>query len=81
MATTKTAKIYKVKATHRTHETIYEGTMEYMLTQVFGYSLECGHSWNNKIPLEPKSGAALVKALNMSAEECHRYSDYYELLN
>jgi len=79
MATQKTPKTYKVIKHHNGRDTTFEGTMDEMIHGIFGYSLECGHSWNNKIPREPKTGAALVKALNMSADECRRYSDSYEL--
>ena len=72
-------KLYYVKSTHKGKSTIYEGTMEYLSKQVFGYSLECGNSWNRKIPTEPKTLKSLVKALNDSAYECNKYYDtYYE---
>lgn len=73
-------KTFKVKAVHRDHEHIYEGTLKRLIHEVFGYTLECGHSWNSKIPLEPKSGKSLVKALNDSAHETRRYYDYYQLV-
>lgn len=74
-------KIYKINSTHKNGSIIYEGTMEYLISNVFGYSLLCGNSWNKKIPLTPKTGKSLVKALNDSAYECNRYSDSYELIN
>jgi hypothetical protein len=74
------AKVIKVSKSHNGRETIYEGTLDYLLGSVFGYSLECGHSWNAKIPREPKSGKTLVKALNDSAYECRRYNDSYSLV-
>lgn len=70
-------KTYRVKAIHREHETIYEGTIEYLTTEVFGYSLECGHSWNSKIPRFPKTIKSLINALNDSAYTCRRYFDSY----
>jgi hypothetical protein len=76
-----TKKIYTVNSYHRGRSTIYEGTLEYLTTSVFGYTLECGNSWNKKINRNPKTGIALVKALNQSADECRDYSDYYELVN
>lgn len=73
------AKIIYVKSVHKGRETIYAGTIEDMIKNVFGYTLECGHSWNNKIPEEPKTLKSLVKALNHSANECNNYHDsYYE---
>jgi hypothetical protein len=73
------AKEYTIISWHHNRKTEYTGTMEYLTTRVFGYTLECGHSWNNKIPENPKTGKSLVKALNDSARECNRYFDYYEL--
>lgn len=64
---------------HRDRETEYTGTIEHLRTEVFGYTLECGNSWNSKINREPKTAKALVNALNKSAEECRRYDDWYEL--
>ena len=64
---------------HRGRETEYTGTIEHLRTEVFGYTLECGNSWNSKINREPKTAKALVNALNKSAEECRRYDDWYEL--
>ena len=71
-------KIYYVKSTHRDRTTIWEGTLEHFINNVFGYDLECGNSWNHKIPRRPKTITSLVSALNKSADECRRYSDYYE---
>jgi len=68
-----------VKSTHKGIPTIWEGTMKHFIDEVFGYTLECGHSWNAKIPLQPKSVKSLVNALNKSADECRRYSDFYEV--
>ena len=68
-----------ISSFHRGSETIYAGTIEYLIERTFGYTLECGHSWNEKINPRPKTKKSLVKALNASAEECRRYSDFYEL--
>lgn len=75
MATKK--KIYVVSH-HNGRATIWGATQEEMNHRIFGYTLECGNSWNNKIPREPKGIKRLVKALNDSAEECRRYNDWYE---
>ena len=73
------AKIFYVKVTHKGQDTIYEGTIDHLSNQVFGYTLECGNSWNHKIPRYPKTLKTLVKALNDSAYECNKYYDtYYE---
>jgi hypothetical protein len=73
-------KILYVASTHKGRKTIYAGTLEYLLDRVFGYTLECGNSWNRKIPRYPKSGKSLVKALNDSAYECNKDDDFYDLV-
>ena len=74
----KIKKIY-VAAVHRERTTICGATLQEMNHGIFGYTLECGNSWNHKIPREPKGLKTLVKALNDSADACRRYSDcYYE---
>ena len=72
----KTKKIY-VAAVHRERTTIWGATLQEMNHGIFGYTLECGNSWNRKIPREPKGQKSLINALNKSADECRRYSDYY----
>lgn len=74
-----TKKIYTVVLAHNDRETEYTGTLDHLCTKVFGYTLEKGHSWNSKIPTNPRSAKTLVKALNDSACECGRYSDNYYL--
>mgnify|MGYP003300213043 CR=1 FL=1 len=71
-------KILYVASHHRGMVTIWGATQEVMNHDIFGYTLECGNSWNHKIPREPKGVKRLVKALNDSAYECRRYSDWYE---
>jgi hypothetical protein len=73
------AKIHYIAAYHRDRKTVWCGTLDELKTHVFGYTLECGHSWNHKIPESPKTIKALVKALNDSAYECNKYSDHYEI--
>ena len=60
------------------------GTIDYLVNQYFGYTLECGQSYerekgNRKINTNPKSGKSLVdnlnKAVNNSA--ANGYSDTY----
>lgn len=72
-------KIIYIASSHNGRKTIYGGTLEYLLNNVFGYTLECGNSWNKKIPRYPKSAKSLVKALNDSAYECNRYNNFYDL--
>lgn len=66
-------KIYRLKKTRSgmssTYETIYEGTLAYLINGVFGYTLQCGSSWNRKINRNPKTIKALVSAINKSYEE------------
>lgn len=66
-------KTFKIKITKSgmrdTRETVYEGTIEHLVKNVFGYTLECGHSWNRKINDNPRTIGALVKALNASYDE------------
>ena len=62
------------------------GDMEY-LTDYFSYTLECGKAYehekgNKKINLKPKSGKALVTALNNAASNSAANGDpstYYSL--
>lgn len=67
------AKVFKVKVTKSgmtsSRETIYEGTIDRLVNDVFGYTLECGASWNRKINSNPKTIGALIKALNASYDE------------
>ena len=60
------------------------GTLEYLINNYFGYTLECGKSYerekgNKKINRTPKSGKSLVgnlnKAVNNSA--ANGYTDTY----
>ena len=77
------AKIITVRSYHRDRSHDWTGTVEELCSEVFGYTLKCGHSWNSKISLRPKTGAALVKALNQSVAETQRgcyEQDSYELV-
>lgn len=80
MATTK-SKIVYVSKIRKGRTTIYAGTLEELRTNVFGYTLQCGNSWNKKISLEPKSASSLVNNLNKSVEEtqggCFDQDSYY----
>lgn len=59
---------YYVKKYHRGHYTIIKGTIG-SLIGYFGYTLECGHSWNSRINLEPKTYKSLISNLNKSYRE------------
>lgn len=77
---------YRISGENRVTETT--GNLDY-LKEYFGYTLECGRSWqyekgNQKIPSNNsiKSAKTLVKALNNSESNRSRngYSNtYYEL--
>jgi len=76
------AKVVYVAKTRKGRTTIWAGTVEELITNVFGYTLECGNSWNRKISREPKSVASLVTNLNKSVDETQGGCfdpDYYEV--
>ena len=64
----KKVKTYKINRYHRGRESIVEGTLEY-LTSYFGYTLECGHSWNPKINKHPTTIKSLISNINKSYSE------------
>jgi hypothetical protein len=73
-------KTYSIKKTRKDKERIFTGTLEDLIKS-FSYTLECGHSWNHKIPTNPKSIKSLIKALNDSVYETQGgcfTQDYYE---
>ena len=78
----KAKKVVYVAKTRKGRTTIWAGTIEELRTNVFGYTLECGNSWNRKISREPKTVASLVSNLNKSVSEtqgaCYE-QDYYEV--
>ena len=61
----------------------FKGTLS-QLVDCFGYTLECGNSWNSKIPTKPKNIRSLISALEKSVREtqgsCYR-QDYYEVVD
>ena len=66
-------KIYRVKkirsGMNGSSETIFEGSLDHLKSGVFGYTLECGASWNPKINRNPKTINALITAVNKSYDE------------
>lgn len=61
-------KEYTIIVHRRNRDREVTGTIEY-LTRYFGYTLECGKSWerergNKKINLHPTTGKSLVTNLN-----------------
>lgn len=75
-------KEFTIAVYHRGRRSDVTGTLAYLI-DYFGYKLECGHSYNHRIPLRPKTIKSLVSALNKSALEtqggCYDY-DSYELI-
>lgn len=80
-------KEYTVICHHRGRATEYTGTLEYLIKDVFGYTLEAGASWSGysgcrKVNTNPKSGKGLVAALNNAVANtqggCFN-QDWYEL--
>ena len=61
-------KSFKVCKTRKGRETIVEGDLDY-LKDYFGYTLECGASWNRKINRYPKTIKSFIKNLQLSYEE------------
>lgn len=67
-------KKFKVRSIRSNHgrpdsESVFEGTIHELVHDVFGYTLECGKSWeeeegNSKINRFPKGIKSLVKNLN-----------------
>lgn len=81
-------KEYTIISHHRGRATEYTGTLEYLINDVFGYTLEAGASWQHekgarKVNTNPKSGKGLVAALNNAVHNtqgsCYQ-QDFYELL-
>lgn len=62
------AKIYTLSYSRHGVEHTASGTLE-ELRERYSYRLECGNSWNGKIPRFPKSINALVNAINRSIDE------------
>ena len=84
-STMKTEKTYTIHKYYgrSSRDYWYKGTLP-QLTKCFGYTLECGHSWNPRITTTPKTVKSLVSALNKSVYEtqgsCYN-QDYYEVVD
>lgn len=50
-------------------ETLFTGTLDHLKSGVFGYTLECGASWNPKINRYPKTIKSLITMVNKSYNE------------
>ena len=76
-------KTYTIEKTHRGRTTQIVGTLEY-LKDYFGYTLECGHSYNHKINRNPTTIKGLMTALEQSIDATQGSSydpDYYALVD
>ena len=80
-------KQYTIISHHRGRATEYTGTLEHLIHDVFGYTLEAGKSYEwekgaRKVNTNPKTGKGLVTALNNAVENtqggCYN-RDWYEL--
>lgn len=83
MATKKTYFITcnRLKLNGNSTTTVYKGTIDELINNVFSYTLEVGNSWNNKVNRNPKTIKSLITNLNKAAEaSCRFYQDrFYEL--
>lgn len=78
-----TDKVYTVVKYRKGREKEVTGPLD-SLIDYFSYTLECGRSYSDKIPLKPKSVKALVNGLNKATEYLQRGSfdpNFYEVKN
>lgn len=59
-----------VKHHYRNRTTLWCGTLQSLIRDVFGHTLECGHSHKPSINANPKSVKSLVSSLNKSYDVC-----------
>ena len=71
----------RISLSRPSRTTIWAGTIDELVNNVFSYTLECGNSWNPKVNRYPKSAKSLVTNLNKAAEASSRhYQDtYYDI--
>ena len=62
------AKEYTIKKIRNGRETLVTGDLDY-LKQYYGYTLECGASWNSKINRYPKTIKSFISNLDKSYDE------------
>ena len=60
-------------------ESCFTGTLDYLIDEVFSYTLLCGNSHDSRINTHPKTIKSLVNALNKSAYVCGNYFTFYTL--
>jgi len=61
-------KTYTVQQTRKGRTTEIKGTLPELI-EYFGYTLECGNSWNRKIQKNPKTIKSFISNLQRSYEE------------
>lgn len=71
----------RISLSRPSRTTIWAGTIDELVNNVFSYTLECGNSWNHKVNRYPKSAKSLVTNLNKAAEAscCHYQDTYYDI--
>lgn len=60
----------------------YTGTVERLANEVFGYTLDIGHSHDGSINMHPKTIKGLISAVNKSfgiKNQCRYMIEYIEL--
>jgi hypothetical protein len=71
MTTAKAAKTYTIRTTRNDRSMTFTGTVQ-ELTEKFGYTLECGNSWNHRINRNPTTIKSLVSNLEKSYDAKER---------
>ena len=59
-------KTYKIEIERKGRLSVYEGTINHLIKNLFGYILEVGVSWDRKINKNPKTIKSLVFNLQKS---------------
>ena len=80
---TYTVRVTKVRCFGKGTEREYTGTLEELANEVFGYTLEVGHSHNSRISRNPRTAKGLVSALQRSSDIMYGATytrEFYELV-
>ena len=67
-----------VRKHHNGRTSLWCGTLQSLIRDVFGYTLACGHSWRSSISENPRGLKSLVLSLNKSYQVCNIWSDWAE---
>lgn len=57
-------KTYRIKSVHSMHTTVWVGTLQELIDNVFFNTLAVAHSYNRDIPLRPETIRGLINAVN-----------------